>query len=52
MKKLVSFGVAVFALEQGRRVQREGWNGSGLFIFKQVPAEIDMTIIPKMQSLP
>ena len=31
---------------------REGWNGKGLFIFRQVPSDIDADIIPKMQSLP
>ena len=47
-----SFGLAVQALEQGKRVSREGWNGKGLFIFRQVPSEIEAEIVPKMQSLP
>lgn len=50
--KGLTFGQAVTALNDGRRVSREGWNGKGLFIFKQVPSEIDAEVVPKMQSLP
>lgn len=39
-------------LRNGYAVRRSGWNGKGLFVFKQVPAHIDGTIIPNMQSLP
>lgn len=39
-------------LRNGYAVRRSGWNGKGLFVFKQVPAKIDGTIIPNMQSLP
>ncbi len=48
----VSFGKAIEALKEGKRVAREGWNGKGLFIFMQVPSVISMDIVPKMQSLP
>lgn len=48
----LTFGHATVALKQGKRVARKGWNGKGLFIFMQVPAKIDMEIVPKMQSLP
>lgn len=48
----MEFGHAIDALQQGKRVQREGWNGKGLFVFRQVPSEINSDIIPKMQSLP
>ena len=48
----LNFGQAIEALKQGKRVAREGWNGKGLFIFMQIPAEINEEIIPKMQSLP
>lgn len=48
----LTFGHAIVALKQGKRVQRSGWNGSGLFVFMQVPAEIGIDIVPKMQSLP
>jgi hypothetical protein len=40
------------ALKEGHAVQREGWNGKGMFVVKQVPAHIGSDIIPKMQSLP
>ena len=48
----MNFGDAIQALNEGKRVQRTGWNGKGLFVFKQVPAEISKDIVPKMQSLP
>lgn len=47
-----AFGQAIYALKQGKRIQREGWNGKGLFVFMQVPSEIAQDVIPKMQSLP
>ena len=48
----VSFGEAVKALNNGQMVSREGWNGKGLFVFRQVPSQIDFEIIERMQSLP
>ena len=50
--QLVSFGKAIEALKEGKRVQRQGWNGKGLFIFEQVPSQVDISIVPKMTSLP
>lgn len=50
--ELLSFGEALKALKEGKRIQREGWNGAGLFAFKQVHADIPMEIVPNMQSLP
>ena len=47
-----NFGQAIEALKQGKRVARQGWNGKGMFVFQQIPAEINEEIIPKMQSLP
>lgn len=52
MGKNLNFGQAVEALKQGKMVTRSGWNGRGLFVFMQVPAEINKEIVPKMQSLP
>jgi len=53
MNEQVSFGKAVIALKQGKRVARVGWNGKELFIFMQVPARINVAeTVPKMQSLP
>lgn len=48
----MNFGEALEALKNGEAVQREGWNGKGLFVIKQVPAQIGKDIIPNMQSLP
>lgn len=48
----MSFGKALEALNQGNRVARKGWNGKGLFVFRQIPAQIPEHVIPTMQSLP
>ena len=48
----VNFGGAIDLLKAGLAVRRNGWNGKGLFIVKQVPAHITGDIILKMQSLP
>lgn len=50
--KQVTFAEAVSALKEGKVVSRYGWNGKGMMVFRQVPAEISADIIPKMQSLP
>ena len=47
----MNFGQAIEALKEGKLVAREGWNGKGMFIMKQIPAEIGLDIIPKMQSV-
>ena len=47
----MKFGEAIEALKEGKLVEREGWNGKGMFIMKQIPAEIGLDIIPKMQSV-
>lgn len=51
-KTLYSFGEAIHALKFGLPIRRQGWNGKGLFVIKQIPAHIDSKIIPNMQSLP
>lgn len=48
----MNFGQAIENLKKGLKLQRAGWNGKGLFIFKQIPANISTEIIPKMQSVP
>lgn len=48
----VNFNVVIEALNQGKRVTRQGWNGKNLFVFKQVPSIIHRAIVPNMQSLP
>lgn len=52
MNDELSFGEALLALKEGKRVMRNGWNGKGLFVFRQEPATIDRDIVPNMQSLP
>lgn len=48
----LNFGQAIEYLKAGLAIRREGWNGKGLIVFKQVPAHIESEIIHKMQSLP
>ena len=40
------------AIETYPMIQRIGWNGKGLFVFKQIPSEVPISVVPKMQSLP
>lgn len=47
-----SFGEAIEAMKKGKRAAREGWNGKDMFVFMQVPSEIPLEVVPKMQSLP
>lgn len=47
-----TFGAVIIALKEGKAVQREGWNGKGLFVVKQIPAKLEGLIIDKIQSLP
>jgi hypothetical protein len=51
-KDSYDFGSALALMRDGVPMQRAGWNGKGLFVFMQMPAEIPQEIIPKMQSLP
>ncbi len=48
----LSFGLAVEAMKKGHLISRAGWNGKNMFVFKQIPAEIGLDIIPNMQSVP
>lgn len=47
-----NFGDVIQALKEGKACCREGWNGKGMFVVKQVPCTIGADIIPNMQSLP
>ena len=40
------------AITKYQMIQRKGWNGKGMFVFAQVPSEIPIAVVPKMQSLP
>lgn len=48
----LTFGHAILALKEGKRVARSGWNGKGMFIFMHVSSQVSMDIVPKMTSLP
>ena len=51
-RELVSFGTATAAMKQGKMVARVGWNGKGMFAFRQVPSNVPEAIVPNMSSLP
>ena len=48
----MKFTEIIEALNQGKRVAREGWNGKGMFVFKQVSNVVEIQYVPKMTSLP
>ena len=52
MEKNVNFGEVITALKEGKMASRTGWNGTNMFIVKQIPSEIPSDIIPRLQSLP
>lgn len=49
----MKFGEALLLIEDGKMVQRAGWNGKGMFIFKR-PADTLKTefVVEKVKSLP
>jgi hypothetical protein len=51
-RNYISFGEAIEALKKGSIVSRRDWFDKGVFVFMQVPATIEKSIVPKMQSLP
>ena len=42
----MTFGEALDALRDGRRVERRGWNGRGMYIDLQVPDEHSKMTLP------
>ena len=44
--KSTTFGDALAALKQGKRVAREGWNGKGMWLALQVPDEHSKMTLP------
>lgn len=48
----MKFGQAIDALNNGLMVQRQGWNGKGMFIYKTVGNIVSKDFIPKFASLP
>lgn len=47
----MTFSEALILIKHGFCVRRRGWNGSGLFVFRQKPAVVPTDIISKMTSL-
>ena len=48
----MNFGQAIEALKAGKAICREGWNGKGMFVVKQIPCKLEGLVINKIQSLP
>lgn len=48
----LTFGQAIEAMNNGKRVAREGWNGKGMFVYKTVGNTVSSDFIPKFASLP
>lgn len=45
MEQMENFGTALLYLREGKRMQRKGWNGKGMFIELQTPdAHSKMTL--------
>ena len=42
----LSFGHALVALQEGRKVQRSGWNGKGMWLELQLPDEHSKMTLP------
>lgn len=42
----LTFGDAITALKQGKRVQRAGWNGKGMYLELQRPDENSKMTLP------
>ncbi len=49
----MKFGAALEALEQGKKVAREGWNGKGMFLFLLPAGTIPKVAIhdPKLREI-
>ena len=43
---MITFGAAIALLEAGRRVQRKGWNGKGMYLELQKPANFSKMTLP------
>lgn len=49
----LSFGQAIELAKQGKLVQREGWNGKGMFIFMRPGDSIPVkTVVENIKTLP
>jgi hypothetical protein len=48
----LTFGDALVALKEGKKVCRSGWNGKGMWIFMQIGNTVSKDFIPNFKSLP
>ena len=49
----LTFGKAIEALKEGKRVARTGWNGKGMFVFMRPADELHIdVVVNKVKSLP
>lgn len=48
----MNFSQALDALNESKRVSREGWNGKNQFVYKTVGNTVSKDFIPKFASLP
>lgn len=46
MEQLFSFSMALEWVKKGKRIQREGWNGKGLWVKCQTPDENSKMTLP------
>jgi hypothetical protein len=51
MKKQ-TYGSALEAVQQGKRIAREGWNGKGMFVFMRPGDKLPFGVISQVKSLP
>lgn len=48
----MNFGEAIIAMGEGEILQRAGWNGKGMFVYRTVGNTVNKDFIPKFASLP
>jgi len=48
----MNFGQVLEALNDGKMVSRNGWNGKNMFVYKTVGNTVSKDFIPKFASLP
>lgn len=48
----MNFGLALESLKKGKLVTRSGWNGKGMWLFRQIGNTVSKDFIPKFASLP
>ena len=48
----MNFGEASLLTDEGKMIEREGWNGKGQFVYRTVGNTVSKDFIPKFASLP